>query len=223
MFLMLHHGADQLNSAAKAQIAGVQTVIIALNGAPLLGGIILIIGRAALVRLVDQHSGLFQRNFLPLRNAGDTDIQRRMDKEAQAVGIVRQGIIRAAANDDTGALFGDAADGIKGGKIDLLLQRLSRAAAGQGEHVRIHGDGVKQALGALVKVFDDLLAKAALLGCLLEDLLVIERNAKFLGQTDTHFLAAAAKLTSDGNDGFHTIALLLRLSPHAPKKTDAFF
>ena len=119
------------------------------------------------------------------------------------VGVVRQGIVRAAADHDAGALGGNMADGIKGSQVHLLLQGIAGAGAGQGEHVRIHGDGVQKALGPLVKVFEDLLTQAAFLGRLLQKLFIVKRNAQLLGHADTHFLAAAAELTSNGNDGLH--------------------
>jgi len=77
---------------------------------------------------------------------------------------------------------------------------LAGAGAGQCEHVRVHGDGVKQALGTLVKVFKDLLAKAALLRCFLQQLLIVKRNTQLLGDTDSHLFAAAAELPADAND-----------------------
>ena len=120
------------------------------------------------------------------------------------VGIAGQGIIRAAADDDAGTLLRDVADGVEGGQVHLLFQGVPRAGAGEGKHVRVHGDGVEQALGPLVKILQNLFTQAALLGSLLKDFLIIKGNAQLLGHADANFLAAAAKLSSDGDDGFHS-------------------
>ncbi|CAN3976046.1 30S ribosomal protein S4, partial [Dysosmobacter welbionis] len=140
---------------------------------------------------------------LPLGHALDTDLQRCADKQAQVVGIVRQGVVRAPADDNAGPLVRDVPDGVESRQIHLLFQRVTHTAAGQGKHIGIHGDGVQEALGPLVEVFKNLLAQAALLGGLLQQLLVIEGNAQLLGHADADLLAAAAKLPADGDDGFH--------------------
>ena len=127
-----------------------------------------------------------------------------MDENAEMVGVAGQGVVRAAADDDAGAFLGDVADGVEGGEIHLLLQGLARSGAGQGEHVGIHGDGVEQALGTLVKIFQDFFAQAALFGRLLKNFLIIKGDAQLLGHADADFLAAAAELSSDGDDGLHS-------------------
>ena len=129
-----------------------------------------------------------------------------MDKDAQVVGIVRQGIVRAAADHNAGSLLRNVADGVEGGEIHLLLQRVPQPAARQGEHVRVHGDGVQQAFGPLVKVFHNFLAEAAFIGRLPQKLLIVKRNPQLLGHADAHFLAAAAKLPANGDHCVHTDA-----------------
>ena len=119
------------------------------------------------------------------------------------VGILRQGIVRTAADDHTRPLLCDVPDGIKGSKIYLLLQRISSTGTRQRKHIGIHGDGVEQALGPLVKIFEDFFAQTAFLGGLLQKLLIVKRNTQLLGHTDAHFLAAAAKLPANGDNGFH--------------------
>ena len=140
---------------------------------------------------------------VPLGDTLDAHVHGGVDENAQMVGIVRQRVVRAASDHDAGALRGDVADGIEGRQVHLLLQGIPGAGAGQGEHIRVHGNGVQQALGPLIKVLEDLFAQAALFRRLLQKLLIIKRNTQLLGHADTHFLAAAAELTSNGNDGLH--------------------
>ena len=148
-------------------------------------------------------TGLFRRDVLPLGYPGDAHVHGGVNENAQVVGVIRQGIVRTAADDDAGALIGNVADGIKSSQVHLLLQGVSGAGAGQSKHIGVHGDGVQQALGTLVKIFKNLLAQAALLRCFLEKFFIIKRDAQLLGHADADFLAAAAKLPTDGNDGLH--------------------
>ena len=64
-------------------------------------------------------------------HAADPVLQRRVDKEAQPVGVFCQSVVSAAADDDAGPLGGQLADGVEGGQIDLLLQGFPRAGAGE--------------------------------------------------------------------------------------------
>lgn len=131
MLLVCHHGLNQLHSAAQAQIAAVDAEIVAVHSAPLLGGIILIIGCTALVGLENQLTGFVRRQILALGNPLNPVFQRGTDKQAQQIGIVSQGVVRAAADDDAGALLGDVANGIERCQIHLLLQGISGAAPGR--------------------------------------------------------------------------------------------
>ena len=131
MLLVGHHGLDQLHGPAQAQIAGIDAEVVAVHTAPLLGGIVLVIGRPALVGLEDQLAGLLRREVLPLGHALDTDLQRCADKQAQVVGIVRQGVVRAPADDNAGPLVRDVPDGVESRQIHLLFQRVTHTAAGQ--------------------------------------------------------------------------------------------
>ena len=140
---------------------------------------------------------------MALGHAGDTGLQRRVDKQAQVVGIAGQGIVRAAADDNAGAFVGNAADGIEGGKIYLLLQGVACAGAGHSEHIGVHGNGKQEAFGLLVKVLQHLFTKTASSGGFLQDLFVIEGDAQLFRNADADLLAAAAELASDGDDGIH--------------------
>ena len=85
----------------------------------------------------------------------------------------------------------------------LLVEKGAAGRAGEAQRVGVHGDGIQQALGPLVKIFKDLLAQAALLRGLLQQFLIVERNSQLLCDADADLLAAAAKLPSDGDHGFH--------------------
>ena len=200
---MLHHSADQLHGTAKAEIAAVNAEVIALHGAPFLGGIVFIIGRTALVGLDDQRPGLFRRDILPLGHPLNPNIHGSVDEDAQMIGIIRQCVVRATTDNDAGTLLGDVADRIKGSQIHLLLQGIAGTRARQAEHVGVHGNGIEQALGPLIKIFKNLLAQTAFLRCRTQQLFIVERDTQLLGYADTDFLAAAAELPSDGNDGLH--------------------
>ena len=91
--------------------------------------------------------------------------------------------------------------------MHLLLQRLAHIA-GKAKGVRVHGDGIQQALGLFIKIFKYLLAQAALFRRLLQQLLIVEGNTQLLGNADTDFLAAAAELSPNSNDGFHKFSSL---------------
>ena len=204
MLFVLHHGADELHGAAEAQEAAVDAEVIAVHGSPALGGVVLIIGGPALVGLGDEGLGLLRRQVLALGHPADPVLHRSVDEDAQMVGVAGERVVRAAADDDAGTLFGDLADGVEGSQVHLLLQGIPHAGARQGEHVGVHGNGVEQTLGPLVEVLQNLLAQAAFLGGLLQNLLIVKGNAQLLGHTDADFLAAAAELSSDGDDGLHS-------------------
>ena len=141
MFLVSNHGLDQLHRAAKTQCAAVQAEIVCVHRAPLLGGVVFAVGCPALVGFLDQALGLLRRHLLALGHAGDPVLQRGTDKQAQQIGILCQGIIGAAADDNAGAFLRDVADGLENRQMHLLLQRFT-GSAGKAKRVSIHGDGV---------------------------------------------------------------------------------
>lgn len=104
VLLVGHYGLNQLHRAAEAQCAAVEAEIIGVHCAPLLRGIVFAVGRAALIRLLNQRFGLLRRYLLPLRYPSDTVLHGRADKQAQPIGVLCQRIIGAPANDDAGPL-----------------------------------------------------------------------------------------------------------------------
>ena len=69
-----------------------------------------------------------------------------------------------------------------------------------GERIRIHGDGVKKALGTLVKAAEQVLAKSAFFRRLLQQHIVIVSDAELFRQHRADLATAAAILPSNGND-----------------------
>ena len=68
------------------------------------------IGRAALVLVAQALHGRLLALAVTLDDALGAERHIRVDKDLEALGLVLQILVRAAADDDTGALFGKLAD-----------------------------------------------------------------------------------------------------------------
>ncbi len=83
---------------------------------------------AALVLVAQALLGRLLALAVDLDDALGTERHIRMDKDLEALGLVLQNVVRAAADDDTGALFGKLADDAAlNFPEDILVRRAERA------------------------------------------------------------------------------------------------
>ena len=139
----------------------------------------------AAVRLYDADDSLLAESFLTYGDHIVTVLER---------------VVRAAADENAGALVRELLDGIIGRKIHLLLDAALGRHMVHGEGIRVHRNGIKKALGALVEAVEQLLTKAAFLRRLLEQQIVIVDDAELVRQRRADLAAAASVLSSNGND-----------------------
>ena len=84
--------------------------MVILRVAPLHVRVEAVIGRAALVLVAQALLGRLLALAVDLDDALGAERHIRVDKDLEALGLVLQNVVRAAADDDTGALFGKLAD-----------------------------------------------------------------------------------------------------------------
>ena len=100
------------------------------------------VGGAALVLVLQTLLGGLLPLTVDLDDALGTELHIRMDEDLQAVGLVLQDVIGAAADDDAGAFFGQSGD-------DLILVRPENVLVGGAEHPVGEGGGEETAGGIL--------------------------------------------------------------------------
>jgi hypothetical protein len=123
-----------------------------------------------------------------------------MDKGLQDIRSVPQDVVCAAADNHAGFLVCELLDDLQLGQSDIVLGGKTAFVTGQ--------EGIRKPASVnrvLTGFLDIVTIKAGFLGNLLDQLLIITRNAEFL----RHFLAdgsaAAAELPADRNDFLHTV------------------
>ena len=103
---------NQRHTSVDSKHAAVQRQVVILGVAPLHVGVEAVIRRPALV-LIPQ---ALLRGLLPLavdlHDAVGAERHIRMDKDLQAVCLILQNVVRAAAHDDAGTFFGQFRDDI---------------------------------------------------------------------------------------------------------------
>ena len=154
------------------------------------------------------------------RHAREPRLQRCVDEQLQDIGLIHQQIVRAAAEDDAVFRLGQLLDylGLKAEEVargDVVVavgrEYLARVdLLGRGEHLA-------QA-DALVRRAEQLLVDAADLGGLAQQVAVVVRHAQRVRELARYVVAAAARLTGDGDyESSHlTPPFKLRGTPCAP-------
>ena len=123
-----------------------------------------------------------------------------VDENVQAVRLILQDEVRAAANDDARALAGKITDDVRLADVEFI-----RHGHGIDQTHRVRGDGnIKQEAagnrGVFTDLLDELMREAAFLGDLIDQFLVIIGDAEPLGHRLTDASSAATKLAADGDD-----------------------
>ena len=143
-------------------------------------------------------------------------LSRRMDKNTQPAGVLRERVIRTAADDHARPLLRGLPDRVKLREEHLMVQRHIGVDTPGTESRGAHGERIQQAArGRLVVVLENVLAHAAFLRGKGEQLLVVKRHAALFRNLPADFPAAAAVLPADGqNDtACHNNPLLSYSSP----------
>ena len=122
-----------------------------------------------------------------------------VDEDVQRIGTVFENKVRAAANDDARALGGQIADDVGLADVELIghghrVDQTHRVGGNRDIEQEAAGDG-----GVFADFLNELVREAALLGHLIDQLLVIVGNSELLGDLLADGSAAAAELTANGN------------------------
>lgn len=113
-----------------------------------------------------------------------------MDEDLQAVGLI---LVRTAAHDDAGLLFGKLCDDPALHFPEDILIRGAKGAVGECR-------GQKASGRVLARFLDIVLGKAALLRELFDELGIIAGDAELIGDLFADGAAAAAEFAADGDD-----------------------
>ena len=124
---------------------------------------------------------------------------------------VLENLLGAAAEHDAGALLGQLDDGPALVGEDGVLVVVGNGADGLEEGADL-GD-------ALLIVLHESLFDAALLGGMLDDVLVVNLDAELLGQRASNRVAACRVLTVDGNDLHGLLRLTWKMMLHSADYT----
>ena len=106
--LALVEVSDDVGALVDAELAAVERDVVILRVAPLHVRVEAVIGRAALVLVAQALLGRLLALAVDLDDALGAERHIRVDKDLEALGLVLQNVVRAAADDDTGALFRQA-------------------------------------------------------------------------------------------------------------------
>ena len=191
-------GVDQdVHALVYAQAAGVQADVVVLGEAPLVAGVVAVVGAALVVLLLEALLGLFRALAVQADDAVGAEGVVRVEERVQAVRPVAQDVVRAAAHDDAALVLGEVLDDVVLYNVELVGNGQAAAAGA----LRVHYPVEEKAAGG-AGVFAALeyvaLGEAALLGDLLDELLVIVFPAEPLGCFLCDGPAAAAELAADG-------------------------
>ena len=123
-----------------------------------------------------------------------------VDENVQAVRLILQDEVGAAADDNARTLAGKIADDVRLADVELI-----RHGHGIDQTHRVRGDGnIKQEAagdrGVFADLLDELMREAAFFGDLVNQLLVIIGDAELLSHRLADASSAAAKLAADGDD-----------------------
>ena len=122
-----------------------------------------------------------------------------VDEDVQRIGTVFENKVRAAADDDARPLRGQIADDVGLADVELIghghrVDQTHRVGGNRDIEQEAAGDG-----GVFADFLNELVREAALLGHLIDQLLVIVGNSELLGDLLANGSAAAAELPADGN------------------------
>ena len=112
---------EQLNGTVNAEQARINAEVVALCVAPILGGIIVVVRRAGLIRLLDAVLCLVFGDAVSGGNALDAVLDRGGDENIDDVITILQRLVRAAADEHARAFVRKLFDRIVGRKVHLLL------------------------------------------------------------------------------------------------------
>ena len=102
--------SDDIGALVDAELAAVERDVVILRVAPLHVRVEAVIGRAALVLVAQALLGRLLALAVDLDDALGAERHIRVDKDLEALGLVLQNVVRTAADDDAGPLFGKLAD-----------------------------------------------------------------------------------------------------------------
>jgi len=194
-------GVDEdVHALVYAQAAGVEADVVVLGLAPVAVGVVLVVDLPLAVLLLQALFHGLAGLAVALAHAGGAVLHVGMDEDVQAVRLVLQDEIRAAADDDARALAGQIADDVCLADVELIRHG---HGVDQPHRVGRHGDVEQEAAGdggVFADLLDELVREAALLCDLVDQLLIVIGDAEFLGHRLADASSAAAKLAADGDD-----------------------
>lgn len=192
---------QDVHALVYAQAAGVEADVVVLGEAPLVAGIVAVVGAALVVLLLKTLFRLFRALAVEPYDTVGTESVVRVEERVQAVVSVPQYVVRAAAHDNAALVLREVLDDVVLYNVELVGYRQAAAARA----FRVH-DPVEQKAAGGAGVFAALeyvaLRKAAFLRYFLYELLVVICPAQPLGSFLCDGPAAAAELAADGYDPY---------------------
>ena len=103
---------QHLSRGFVAEVRGVDAEVIALGSAPGLAAVVVVVGSTAAVGLLDELGSLLGGDALLLDHASRAVFEVGGEEEVDAVGIVAQDIVGAAADEDARLTLGQVANDV---------------------------------------------------------------------------------------------------------------
>ena len=179
--------------------------MVAVYRSPFLAGIVVVVAGTALVVLPDPVSGLIVRQIIQIGNPSHPDIEIRVNEYAQKIRVILERVIRTPSDDNTRSLLCKLLHGVKLCQEYLLIQwHIVHDIRCVTEGIGIHYQRIQKTAGRfLILIFKNFLGESAVLGGLVEKLLVVKRDLQIFCKQFADQMSAASKFTSDCNDGLH--------------------
>jgi len=199
LFGVFNDLADNINTLLDTQNTGVKRDVIVLGLSPGPTGVVLIVYTTALVLFVQTLLGALIGLAVAAHNAFSTVCYICKYKSMQCIGTVLQDVVSITANNDAGTLLGQL-------QYDAALDIPQEVGSGQtihhtGDTLRGKGVGKQAAAGGVLAVlFHELGSKAGFQCDLIDQFLIVERNAQTFCNHTANTAAAGAKFTADGDD-----------------------
>lgn len=108
-----HIRNDLIYASLISQLRAVQTQIVISCICPFPSGMILIVLRTVLIRLIDKALQFLRAHAMLLRCAFQTIFLRGMNKYAEDIGVILQHIIRTTTDNDAGFLLCQVTDDLR--------------------------------------------------------------------------------------------------------------